>query len=142
MLKTIIGTVALCFLLISTAAAQEAAKIPNLAGTWEGGHEMHFKNKGFLKHAGKGEPLSSQLVVERQEGQVLHGHVGWKHKDVGQDTFSGVIENDGQTFYLVGHTEGIRIGKMDGPDAFTLYILQPGGTNPRAGLSRFTRVKQ
>lgn len=39
-----------------------------------------------------------------------------------------------------GTQEGIRIGKPD-PDAFTLAILQPGGTNPRAGLAEFKRVR-
>ena len=52
-----------------------------------------------------------------------------------------MIDKDGVTFYVAGHDEGLRIGKMEGPDAFTLYTLVPGRNNPKAGLSEFTRVK-
>ena len=73
---------------------------------------------------------------------MFHGIVEWSHSKASDKTaFSGVIDKDGVTFYVAGHTEGLRIGKMEGPDAFTLYFLVPGGDNPRAGLAEFTRVK-
>ena len=99
---------------------------------------MHLKTHGHVKPEGK----SGKLVVLSQEGRVFHGEVEWSYaKDSGKTGFSGVIDKDNVTFYAVGHTEGIRIGKMEGPDAFTLYILIPGGENPRAGLAEFSRVK-
>jgi hypothetical protein len=98
---------------------------------------MHFKKHGHQK-----SDKNAQLVVLSQEGRVFHGTVGWSTKSSpGKDTFSGVIEKDGVTFYAAGHSDGLRIGKMDGPDAFTLYIVVPGGANPRAGFAEFKRVK-
>lgn len=84
-----------------------------------------------------------KLVVLSQEGRVFHGEIEWAHsKGSGKSTFSGVIDKDGVTFYVAGHAEGgLRIGKMEGPDAFTLYIVMSGGDNPRAGLAEFKRVK-
>jgi hypothetical protein len=63
-------------------------------------------------------------------------------KSPGKDTFSGVIDKNGVTFYVAGHTDALRLGKMNGPDAFTLYIVAPGGSNPRAGFAEFKRVKR
>ena len=51
------------------------------------------------------------------------------------------IDKDRVTFYVARHTGALRLGKMDGPDAFTLYIVALGGSNPRAGFAEFTRVK-
>ncbi|MFA6009622.1 MAG: hypothetical protein WC799_06545 [Desulfobacteraceae bacterium] len=132
----------LFFLLLTTvltvnAMAQDERKIPDLKGTWKATAQMHYKQHGHMNPKGN----AAELVVVSQEAQVFHGYVSWNHKVSGKETFSGVIENDGATFYLVGHTEGIRIGKMDSPDSFTFYILIPGGKNPRAGLASFTRVK-
>jgi hypothetical protein len=62
-------------------------------------------------------------------------------KDDFEATFSDVIDKDGETFYVAGHTDALCLGKMDGPDAFTLYIAAPGGSNPRAGFADFKRVK-
>lgn len=138
MIRALFTAVALSCLLATAAMAQDAPALPNLVGTWEGDAAMHFRNHGYIT----AEHKSSSLVVERQEGPVFHGHVAWNHKSSGKDTFSGVLEQDGRTFYLVGHTEGVRIGKMNGADTFVLYVLQPGGTNPRAGMATFTRAKQ
>jgi hypothetical protein len=124
--------------LTSGAHAQDAKAIPDLKGTWEAASQMHHKVHGHKKDQGK----TSKIVVLSQEGRVFHGTVGWNTEKVpGKDSFSGVIDKDGVTFYVAGHTDGIRIGKLEGPDAFTFYILHPGGTNPRAGFAEFKRVK-
>jgi hypothetical protein len=118
--------------------AQAQNAIPDLKGKWEATSQMHHKVHGHTKD----ETITSQLVVLSQEGRVFHGTVSWKTEKVpGQDSFSGVIDKDGVTFYVAGHTDGIRIGKLEGPNAFTFYILQPGGANPRAGFAEFKRVK-
>jgi hypothetical protein len=137
MYKALTAAVFTTCLLASGAQAQEAKNIPNLKGTWEAAGQMHHKVHGHIK---SGE-ISSKLVVESQEGRVIHGYVGWTSKASGKDKFSGVIDKDGTTFYLAGHTEGTRIGKLDGPDALTLYVIVPGGKTPRAGLAEFKRVK-
>ena len=137
MFKALIVAVSLSFLLGTTAQAQDANNIPNLIGKWEGSGQVHHKKHGHLK----GETKPAQLVVLSQEGRVFHGHVGWSNKSPGKDTFSGVIDKDGVTFYVAGHTEGMRIGKLEGSNAFTFYFLQPGGPNPRAGFAEFKRVK-
>jgi hypothetical protein len=139
MFKASIVTVFLTCLLAtaSQAQAQNASNIPDLKGTWTGPSQMHHKVHGHMKAEGS----STELVVLSQEGRVFHGRVGWTNKSPGKDTFSGVIDKDGVTFYVAGHSEGVRIGKLEGPDAFTLYVLQPGGKNPRAGLAEFKRVK-
>ena len=82
-----------------------------------------------------------ELVVLSQEGWMFHGRVVWNNKSPGKDTFSGVIDKEGVTFYIAGHTEAITIGKLEGPDAFTLYILSAGGANSRAWFAEYKRVK-
>lgn len=137
MFKPLITTIfAACLML--PAFAQDAKPIPNLKGTWEGIGEMHHKVHGHVKHDSK----MSNLVVLSQEGRVIHGTIDWANKKApGKDEFSGVIDKDGITFYMAGHAEGMRIGKLDGPNALTLYILAPGGANPRAGFADYKRVK-
>ncbi len=117
---------------------QPSGVIPNLVGVWEGGpFQLHHKVHGFIKSDG----ISAKLVVQQQEGRVFHGTVEWGGKAPGKDSFSGVIEKDNVTFYLAGHIEGIRFGRMEGPDAFTFYYVVPGGVNPRAGYVEYKRVK-
>lgn len=137
MFKALIAAVSLSCLLGTSVQAQDANTIPNLLGKWEGNGQMHHQALGHLK----AEAKSSEVIVSSQEGRVFHGTARWSNKASGQDSFSGVIDKDGVTFYVAGHTEGIRIGKLEGPDAFTFYILQPGGPNPRAGFAEFKRVK-
>lgn len=136
--SSIIAAVFTVGMLASGAQAQDAKAIPDLKGTWEGSGQMHHKAHGHQNEQAK----ISKIVVLSQEGRVFHGTVGWNTKKVpGKDSFSGVIDKDGVTFYVAGHTDGIRIGKLEGADAFTFYILQPGGANPRAGFAEFKRVK-
>jgi hypothetical protein len=138
MLKSLVAAAFMVCLLATGVSAQEAKSIPNLKGVWEGSSQMHFKEHGHVKPEGK----VGKMEVSSQEGRVIHGTISWSHKKgTGNDTFSGVIDKDGVTFYLVGHAGGTRIGKLDGPDAFTLYILWPGGDKPRAGFAEFKRVK-
>jgi hypothetical protein len=118
---------------------QAPAATPNLVGTWEAGtFHLHHKATGFIKAEGS---KTARLVVTAQEGRVFHGTIEWGGKAPGKDTFSGVIDKDNVNFYLAGHTEGLRLGKMDGPDAFTFYYVVPGGPNPRAGYVEYKRVK-
>ncbi len=115
-----------------------AAPVPNLVGTWAAGpFHLHHKIHGFIEQREQG----ATLVVVEQKDRVFHGHVEWGGKAPGKDTFSGVIDKDNVTFYLAGHTEGLRIGKMEGPDAFTFYYVVPGGPNPRAGYVEYRRAK-
>jgi hypothetical protein len=137
MIKTFVAAVFMTCLLATGAQAQDAKSIPNLKGIWESTSQMHYKEQGHIKPEGK----AGTLEVLSQDGRVIHGAIEWNHKTSGKETFSGVIDKDGVTFYLAGHTEGIRIGKLEGPDAFTLYILIPGGATPRAGLAEYKRVK-
>lgn len=140
MFKSLITTtVFTACLLASGAQAQDAKAIPDLKGNWVGTAEMHYKLHGHIKGDNK---LMSNMVVLSQEGRVFHGTLDWANKKApGKDGFSGVIDKDGVTFYMAGHTEGTRIGKLDGPNALTLYILAPGGANPRAGFAEYKRVK-
>jgi len=59
----------------------------------------------------------------------------------GTDTFPGVIDKDAVACHVAGHTDGSRIGRLEGPDALTFYALQPGGANPGACFAEFKRVK-
>ena len=136
--RTVLAALLTTTLLTANAMAQDAGKIPNLVGAWESTSQMHYKTSGHVTPEGK----PGKLVVASQEGQVFEGTLTWKHKIFsGKTTFSSVIENDGSTFYMASHKEGLYIGKMDGPDAFTLYILVAGGGNPRAGIASYKRVK-
>jgi len=138
MFKPLIATALAACLILPAAYAQDAKTIPDLKGKWEGTAETHHKNFGHVKHTSK----MSNLVVLSQEGRVFHGTLDWANKKApGKDGFSGVIDKDGVTLYMAGHAEGIRIGKLDGPDALTLYIMTPGGANPRAGFAEYKRVK-
>ncbi len=138
MFKPLIASAFAACLLLPSAYAQDAKAIPDLKGTWHGNGEMHHKVHGHVKHDTK----ISNLVVLSQEGRVFHGTIDWANKKApGKDEFSGVIDKDGVTLYLAGHAEGMRIGKLDGPNALTLYILTPGGANPRAGFADYKRVK-
>ena len=122
----------------SQMMGQPPAAIPNLVGIWEAKNfQLHHKIHGFIKAEGK----TAKLVVTTQEGRVFHGTVEWGDKAPGKDNFSGVIDKDNVSFYLAGHTEGLRLGKMEGPDAFTFYYVVPGGANPRAGYVEYKRVK-
>jgi len=115
-----------------------AAAVPNLVGVWQAGEfRLHHKAQGFIKNEGQ----SATLVIKEQDGRVFHGSVEWGGKAPGKDTFSGVINKDNVTFYLAGHLEGMRIGNMEGQDAFTLYYIVPGGPNPRAGYVEYKRAK-
>lgn len=138
MFKPLIASVFAACLLLPAAQAQDAKPIPDLKGTWTGNVEMHHKVHGHVKHAER----MSNFVVLSQEGRVFHGTLDWANKKAtGADGFSGVIDKDGITFYMAGHGDGMRIGKLDGPDAFTMYFVTPGGANPRAGFSEYKRVK-
>ena len=115
----------------------QAAAIPNLVGTWQAdSFQLHHKTQGFIK-----DTVTATLVVKEQNGRVFHGTVEWAGKATGKDSFSGVIDKDNVSFYLAGHAEGLRICKMEGPDAFTYYYIVPGGANPRAGFVEYKRMK-
>jgi len=136
-MRTLLAATLLTVLLAFPALAQQAAGIPKLTGVWEAeSFQLHHKGKGFLKG-----PDKARLTVKEQEGRVIHGTVEWGGKAPGKDAFSGVIDKDNVTFYLAGHGEGLRIGKMEGPDAFTFYYIVPGGKAPRAGYVEYKRAR-
>ena len=134
-LAVLVGVLALC---AGSALAQDA--IPNLKGTWNvAASEFHVKGKGLL-----GEGAIGVWKFEEQKGRIFHGVVEWdvkgkSHK--GSDGFSGVIAKDNKTLYIAGHSEGLRIGNIDGPDSMTMYFIIPGGAEPRAGFAELERVK-
>ncbi|MFZ4625546.1 MAG: hypothetical protein ACOYNF_15085 [Rhodoferax sp.] len=129
MFKPLIATAFALCLLAPGVQAQDAKAIPDLKGQWEGVGEMHHKVHGHVKHDSK----MTTMTVLSQEGRVFHGTLDWANKKA--------PGKDGVTLYLAGHAEGMRIGKLDGPNALTLYILTPGGANPRAGFADYKRVK-
>jgi len=139
MIKALFSSVFLVCLLATGVQAQDAKSIPDLKGSWQAtAVQFHFRDKGHIKHDGKG----SKLVVTSQEGRVFSGSVEWSHpKATGKENFSGVFDKDGVTFYAAGHTDAFRLGKMEGPDAFTLYIVASGGKSPKAGYVEFKRVQ-
>jgi len=139
MLLRHIVLVAVCFLasLAATPARAGDDHIPSLTGTWEAvGYAMHDKAGGFASAPGK----TATMVIKEQQGRVFHGEVAWTGKRAGKDTFSGVIDKDGDSFYFVGHNDALRLGKLEGPDALVFYYLAPGGANPRAGYVEYRRV--
>lgn len=119
------------------ALAQDT-RIPQLTGTWQAtAFHMHSQKNGFV--TGQGEKAT--LVIKEQQGRVFHGEVNWSGKVTGKDTFSGVIDKNGDDFYFVGHNDAVRLGKLEGPDAMVFYYLSPGGDNARAGYVEYRRVK-
>ena len=122
--------------LTATAMAQDEG-IPKLTGTWEAtGYHMHDQKNGF-SHANE----KATMVIAEQQDRVFHGDVRWSGKFTGKDTFSGVIDKNNADFYLAGHSDGLRLGRLEGPDKLVFYFLAPGGTNPRAGYVEYRRVK-
>lgn len=123
--------------LAAPVLAQDA-RIPQLTGTWEAtAFHLHSQKNGFID--GRGE--KAVLVVKEQQGRVFHGEVSWSGKVSGKDTFSGVIDKNGDDFYFVGHSDALRLGKLEGPDAMVFYYLSPGGDNARAGYVEYRRVR-
>jgi hypothetical protein len=136
---TVTSVIMAIFFLTGVAVAEDTPKLPDLVGKWTSGSQVHFKDSGYINNKDK----VGELIISSQKENLFTGEVKWSHsKSKGNDTFSGVIEDDGKTFYIVGHKEGIRICKLTGPDSFTMYILIPGGAQPRAGMSKFTREKK
>ncbi|MHC1788250.1 hypothetical protein [Solidesulfovibrio sp.] len=132
-----LAILALAFAAKAQAQAQDT-RIPQLTGTWAAtAFHMHSQKAGFT--TGQGEKAT--LVVTEQQGRVFHGEVTWSGKVSGKDTFSGVIDKNGDDFYFVGHSDALRLGKLEGPDAMVFYYLSPGGNNPRAGYVEYRRVK-
>lgn len=71
---------------------------------------------------------------------VLIPAVSWSHDShSGSDDFSGVIAKNNVTVYIAGHSEGMRIGHLDGPGEMTVYFVVPGGEQPRAGFAELSR---
>ena len=128
---------AVLFVFGSTLVHAQDKGIPNLVGTWQGTGSGHAAGHGFHKKMEK----AGEYVIKDQQERIFHGVVTVhraQHK--GQETFSGVIAKDNKTIYIAGHQEGVRIGTIDGPNDLTLYVLIPGGKQPRAILAEFKRV--
>jgi hypothetical protein len=129
---------AIVFCLLSPFAYGQDELIPNLKGVWTSSSHFHYKDKGYIKADAK----TGKLTITSQEGRVFEGTIEWDHKDSGKDTISGVIEKDNKTLLISGHKEvAFRLGRIESPDSFTLYVLATGGTNSRAGYVEYTRVK-
>ena len=123
---------------LSVPALAKGKAVPNLVGTWRAEvFHLHHGKHGFISSQDK----DAKLTVTDQKGRIFHGTVEWGGAAPGKDTVSGVIDKDNKSFYMIGHSDGVRIGKMEGPDAFTFYYLSPGQPNPRAGYVEYKRVK-
>jgi hypothetical protein len=136
--RLILLLLAVCILVpaIPAQVAAQGQTIPQIVGTWEAvGFAMHDQKHGFTTGPGK----SATMVIKEQQGRVFAGEVTWGGKTTGKDTFSGVIDKNGEEFYFIGHTDGLRLGKLEGPDAMVFYFLSPGGNNPRAGYVEYRR---
>ena len=117
----------------------QGQRLPDLVGTWESaGHAMHDTKHGFTT----GDKQAATLIIKEQHGRVFTGEVSWTGKASGKDTFSGVIDKNGEDFYFVGHKDAMRLGKLEGPDDLVFYFLSSGGDNPRAGYVEYKRKKQ
>ena len=137
-LPLVLVSLAVLLLGLSGPARAQDARIPQLTGTWAAtAFHMHSQKNGFTN--GQGEKAT--LVIKEQQGRVFHGEVSWSGKVSGKDTFSGVIDKNGDDFYFVGHSDALRLGKLEGPDAMVFYYLSPGGDNPRAGYVEYRRVQ-
>ncbi len=129
---------AVVFAFCSTLVYAQDSDIPNLVGAWRSTAVGHAREHGFHKKMEK----AAKMVVKEQQGRIFHGVVTVnREQHKGQSTFSGIIAKDNKTLYIAGHQEGIRIGTIDGPDDLTLYVLIPGGEQPRAFLAELKRVK-
>jgi len=135
-------SLALCSLAVlilgfAGAATAQDEGIPNMTGTWEAtGYHMHDQKNGFT-HADE----KAVMVIKEQQGRVFSGEVTWSGKVNGKDVFSGVIDKNNANFYLAGHTDGVRLGRLEGPDRLVFYFLAPGGDNPRAGYVDYRRAQ-
>lgn len=129
---------ALVFACGSTIVYAQDKDIPNLVGTWHGAAAGHAAKHGFHKKMEK----STEIVIKDQQDRIFHGVVTVnraEHK--GKGIFSGIIAKDNKTIYMVGHEGATRIGTLDGPDDITLYVLIPGGKQPRAFISDLKRIR-
>ena len=139
MRRALLVLVALLLAVPAVSAQAQSQGIPQLVGTWEAaGFAMHDTKNGFVT----GDKQSATLVVKEQHGRVFSGEVSWTGKVTGKDTFSGVIDKNGEEFYFVGHKDALRLGKLEGPDAMVFYYLSPGGDNPRAGYVEYKRKQK
>jgi hypothetical protein len=138
MRRLILLVLAACIVAPALPARVQAQgqQIPKLVGTWEAaGYAMHDTKHGFTT----GDKQSATLVIKEQQGRVFTGEVTWGGKTAGKDTVSGVIDKNGEEFYFIGHADGLRLGKLEGPDAMVFYFLSSGGNNPRAGYVEYRR---
>ena len=126
------------FACCSTVVHAQDKDIPNLVGTWHGAGAGHAAKHGFHKKIEK----AVEIVIKEQQGRIFHGFVKVnraEHK--GKGTISGIVAKDNKTIYIAGHEGGTRIGTIDGPDDITLYVLIPGGKQPRAIISELKRMR-
>ena len=129
---------ALVFAFCSTLVYAQDKDIPNLVGTWYSTAAGHAAKHGFHEKMEK----AAEIVIKEQQERVFHGVVTVnREQHKGKTTFSGLIAKDNRTIYIAGHEGGIRIGTIDGPDEITLYVLLPGGEQPRAFIADLKRVK-
>ncbi len=129
---------AVAFAFCSTLVCAQDKDIPNLVGTWQATSTGHEVKHGFHKKMEK----AAEVVIKEQQDRVFHGFVTVNREEhKGQSTFSGLIAKDNKTIYVAGHKDGIRIGTIEGPNEITMYILIPGGDQPRAFISDLKKVK-
>ncbi|MFP5259235.1 MAG: hypothetical protein ACLGQH_09450 [Acidobacteriota bacterium] len=130
-------SLAVLLLGLPALALAQGEGIPKLTGTWEStGYHLHSQKNGFIQTGEK-----AVMVITEQQDRVFAGTVRWSGKVSGEDAFSGVIDVNNVNFYLAGHTDGLRLGRFEGPDRLIFFFLAPGGDNPRAGYVEYRRVR-
>ena len=139
MRRALLVLIALLLALPAVSAHAQGQRIPDIVGTWEAvGFALHDAKNGFVT----GDKQAATLIIKEQKGRIFAGEVTWTGKTTGKDTFSGVIDKNGEDFYFVGHKDALRLGKLEGPDAMVFYYLSPGGDNPRAGYVEYQRKQK
>ena len=136
-LRSILPAALALVLGLAASALAQGEGIPSLKGTWESTNfHLHAQKTGFTQSQEK-----AVMVVTEQQDRVFTGSVRWSGKVNGEDQFSGVIDVNNVNFYLAGHSDGLRLGRFEGPDRLVFYFLSPGGANPRAGYVDYRRVR-
>jgi hypothetical protein len=123
------------------AAEQDAAKVPDLTGTWSGPFKV-------LRAGGMGEGTLTLRVTE-QDGPLFRaektwdtpgaeGYVGDKAVEKATEPLVGVVDFDGAGVHLAEEGDaGLYMGRLSAPDTLELVYIEAGhGTAYRVRLTK------
>jgi hypothetical protein len=125
----------------ASAAEQDAAKVPDLVGTWSGPFKV-------LRAGGIGEGTLT-VRVTKQDGPLFkaektwdtpgaEGYVGDKAVEQATEPLVGVVDFDGAGVHLAEEGDaGLYMGRLSAPDTLELVYIEAGhGTAYRVRLTR------